>query len=171
MAKTTFRDLFRKCTYGDLGGITGGLLFGPIMAIWGILPLVAKLIGQQEEWIGFLVHMGISTLFGWWFGLLAVGLGGASSGMKRATGLGLAWGFLWWILGGLTLMPAFLGMPPQFSNAISTMNLASLLGHLVYGLALGAVYGYLDHVGFMQHREEPAPVAAPPPRLVPPRAR
>ncbi len=158
-----FRELFRKAIYGDLGGITGGLLFGPIMAVGGILPLVAMLIGYHEEWIGFAVHMGISLLFGFWFGLISLFLGKVNSSFGRSTLLGVGYGFAWWILGGLTLMPAFLGMPPQFSNAASTMNLGSLLGHLVYGVALGMVYGYLDRIGFMKGTPgtiEPTPTGA-----------
>lgn len=160
--------LFRRVVYGVLGGLTGGLLFGPIMAISGVLPYVAMLIGQTDEGIGFGVHMGIALLFGSWFGLIFAFVPKIVENMKGSAIWGTVYGFVWWILGGLTLMPAFLGMPPQFSNAGSEGNMWSLLGHLIYGLSLGLVHGYLGRVGFMAGAAEERSAPSPPPkRMVP----
>jgi hypothetical protein len=41
------------------------------------------------------------------------------------------------VLGGLLIMPAWLGMGVFMLNAMAWM---SLLGHLIYGLLLGVVY-------------------------------
>ena len=51
--------------------------------------------------------------------------------------------FVWWILGGLILMPVFLGMPafaPLMMPEMQTVAMGSLMGHLIYGLILGATY-------------------------------
>jgi hypothetical protein len=44
------------------------------------------------------------------------------------------------VLGALLIMPAWMGMPVF---QIGTMQLQSLVGHLVYGVALGAVFQVL----------------------------
>jgi hypothetical protein len=51
--------------------------------------------------------------------------------------LGGGYGWLWWVLGGLTLMPLRLGMGLFVFNADAWRSLA---GHLAYGLVLGAVF-------------------------------
>jgi uncharacterized membrane protein YagU involved in acid resistance len=61
---------------------------------------------------------------------------------RRVTGWGaglasgVAYGALWWVLGPLLLMPAKMGMPLFDVNPGA---LQSLVGHLVFGLVLGAV--------------------------------
>jgi hypothetical protein len=57
--------------------------------------------------------------------------------MASSTGLGLGYGVVWWVLGGLLIMPAWLGMGVFMFNTMAWM---SLLGHLIYGLLLGVVY-------------------------------
>lgn len=42
-----------------------------------------------------------------------------------------------WVLGALVIMPAGMGMPVL---QIGQMQLQSLIGHLVYGVALGVVF-------------------------------
>jgi uncharacterized membrane protein YagU involved in acid resistance len=54
--------------------------------------------------------------------------------------IGLAYGVFWWVLGALTLMPARLGMD---LFAFNTMAWQSLIGHLIYGAILGAVFALL----------------------------
>lgn len=69
------------------------------------------------------------------------------------------YGGIWWILGGLILMPVLLGMPafaPLMMPEMRGVALGSLMGHLMFGLILGGVYVPLARV--MGH---PAPQAAP----------
>jgi uncharacterized membrane protein YagU involved in acid resistance len=54
--------------------------------------------------------------------------------------LGLGYGVVWWVLGALIIMPAQLGMPVFMFNATAWQ---SLMGHLIYGLALGLVFAGL----------------------------
>ena len=56
------------------------------------------------------------------------------SGLRANVGAGLAYGVMWWVLGPLTLMPAFMG-----SEAMP-----SLVGHLVFGAILGVTVRWLD---------------------------
>jgi hypothetical protein len=77
-------------------------------------------------------------MFGWLFG-------GRVHTYASALGWGAAYGFAWWILGGLILMPVFLGMS-AFAPLMPPMQMVamgSLVGHLIYGLILGATYAWL----------------------------
>lgn len=131
------RNLGKKAAYGILGGIVGGLVFGALMAAAGALPLVARLVGSEDPIVGFLVHIGISAFIGATFVGFFQSL---VTGPQRAMLLGTAYGFVWWIVGGLILMPVFLGMPVQLANALTADNIGGLVGHLLYGFALGATY-------------------------------
>src|SRR5262249_3060390 len=57
---------------------------------------------------------------------------------------GVSYGFLWWILGNLTLLPLLLGAAPHWSAATLAASFPSLVGHLAYGAVLGLVYQRLE---------------------------
>ena len=64
-------------------------------------------------------------------------------GYGSGLGWGAAYGFGWWILGGLILMPVLLGMPafaPLMMPEMQPVAMGSLAGHLIYGLILGGGY-------------------------------
>jgi uncharacterized membrane protein YagU involved in acid resistance len=110
------------------------------MTAIGALPKVANLVGSNSPAVGFLVHLTISIIIGSSFGLL----------FKRQAysyGAGMSWGvlygLLWWFLGALTMFPALLRQPVDWSLGTATANYASLIGHLLYGLGLGLFYQYL----------------------------
>lgn len=67
--------------------------------------------------------------------------------MVPAAALGLVYGAVWWVLGGLVLMPAKIGMPLFM---VDEMAWKSLAGHLVYGLLLGLAYSGVHQ---MMHRD------------------
>ena len=86
--------------YGVYGGLAGGVVFGALMAMMGMLPMIGNMVGSPSAWTGFFVHLMISaTIDGGFAVLLDV------SGLRGGVGSGLAYGFAWWILGPLTLMP------------------------------------------------------------------
>src|SRR4029453_8413932 len=59
-------------------------------------------------------------------------------------GWGICWGFLWWFLGALTLLPIWTGGTPQWTAAAAAAAFPSLIGHICYGAALGAVFYTLE---------------------------
>jgi hypothetical protein len=122
---------------GIVGGLVGGLAFGVLMQITGVIPTVAMLVGSKAVAIGWLVHLAISAFIGATFAML---FRRYATTVARSTAVGLGYGAVWWVLGALLLMPARLGMEPF---AINTMAWWSLLGHLIYGLLLGAVYAFV----------------------------
>ncbi|GGM18043.1 hypothetical protein [Deinococcus aerophilus] len=125
---------------GVLGGLAGGLVFGMMMALMGMLPMIAGLVGSSSALVGFLVHLVISALIGLGF---AVVLGGRVHSYSSGAVLGTLYGALWWVLGPLLLMPLMMGMGPQFASALSSPNLMSLLGHLIFGVLLGTTFAAL----------------------------
>ncbi|MBT2521485.1 hypothetical protein J7E80_10950 [Arthrobacter sp. ISL-28] len=103
------------------------------MAMMGMLPMVASLVGLNSAGAGFGVHMVISVLIG--LGL-TVHFAGLLSSYGKGALVGLAYGAFWWILGPLVIMPAILGMPML---TVDVMAGLSLLGHLAYGAILAVV--------------------------------
>ena len=125
---------------GALAGLAGGLVFGIIMVISNMLPTVGMLVGQDSAIIGFVVHIMISAAIGIGFGAI---MGRNTAERPVATiVIGIAYGFFWWILGGLTLMPLLLGMPGNVL-VVGQMQIDSLIGHLLYGLTVGVVINWL----------------------------
>ncbi|MFC4078305.1 DUF6789 family protein [Salinithrix halophila] len=117
---------------GILGSLTGGIVFGIMMAMMGMLPMIAGMVGSQSSVVGFAVHMMISFIFGLAFTLFASLFKGS------ALISGLIFGFGLWVLFPFILMPMMMGMPPFPMNMDSMM---SMMGHLIYGLITGTVYG------------------------------
>lgn len=112
-------------------GIVGGLVFGALMAMMDMLPMIASLVGSTSAGVGFGVHLVISVLTG--LGLMVL-LGHTLSSYGRGAIGGLLYGALWWVLGPLLIMPLMMGMPVFTLDAPA---LWSLMGHLIYGLILG----------------------------------
>ncbi|MGH2583291.1 MAG: hypothetical protein ACRDJE_00075 [Dehalococcoidia bacterium] len=126
---------------GAAAGIVGGLLFTLVMVQVGFLPTVASLIGAGSEAAGFLVHLVISFLIGAAYGLL---FRRQSLDTGSALGWGVSYGFVWWLLGPLTLLPLLLGEPPEWTAAVAASLFASLIGHLTYGAGLGLTFYWLE---------------------------
>jgi xanthosine utilization system XapX-like protein len=133
-----------------VAGLVAGVVFGVMMNMMtaptpagGQMPVIAmvgQIVGSPTVAVGWLYHLFnsavIGAIFGW---LVAPRVRGYSSGV----GWGTAYGFGWWILGGLILMPVMLGMPPFAPLMMAEMQIVaagSLIGHLIYGLILGSLY-------------------------------
>lgn len=142
MATTTVRpqtDSMSKIAAGVIAGLAGGIVFGMMMAMMGMLPMVAGLVGSSSALIGFLVHMVISAAIGVFFAVL---FGGQSSTVQGGAFWGFVNGVIWWILGPLVIMPIMMGMGLQFHAMFTGPMLMSLLGHLIYGVVAGVVYAW-----------------------------
>ena len=133
-----------KISLGAVAGLFGGLAFGMVMGVMGMLPMVAQLVGSSSAAVGFLVHLVNSAIIGGAFGFF---FGERSRTATSGLGFGLAYGLLWWFLGPLTLMPVFLGMGVKWSIAGIGMALPSLWGHLLYGAITGWVFWRFRTIG------------------------
>ena len=132
----------KELKWGAYGGVAGGLIFGAMMGMMGMLPMIGSMVGQPTAAVGFVVHMVNSVIIGAGF---AIVFGRFVSGTPSGIGVGLAYGGAWWILGPLTLMPLFMGMGVNWNAAAAAAMLPSLVGHLVYGSVLGLAYAWLRH--------------------------
>ncbi|HTI20338.1 MAG TPA: hypothetical protein VL652_05055 [Kutzneria sp.] len=131
----------RALGYGALSGLAGGLVFTVVMVAVGEFPLVAQMIGSHSAVAGFVVHMVIAQILGISYAIL---FRRRSFDLTSGIGWGLSYGFFWWTLGNLTLLPLFTGAPVDWSAAGIAAGFPSLVGHLAYGAALGAVYHRLE---------------------------
>jgi hypothetical protein len=127
--------------YGQLAGIVGGVLFTLVTIQAGMLRGTAQLLGMQSAGAGLVIHLIVAMIIGSSYGVLFE---------RRETRLGssiawsLSYGFFWWLLGSLTLFPAFLRLPVDWSNDAVSAGYVSLVGHLLYGLALGVLFQVLS---------------------------
>jgi hypothetical protein len=138
--ETRASPLAQRLLWGAVAGLAGGVVFGALMGMMGMLPMVAGLVGSTSPVVGAVVHMVISAIIGAGFGLVAGGMG-ASYGPAAVAGL--VYGAAWWVLGPLLIMPSLMGMGPQLGTALAPPMLMSLLGHLLYGLVTGVAYAFL----------------------------
>ncbi|MBU3063908.1 hypothetical protein KO481_20545 [Nocardia sp. NEAU-G5] len=127
--------------HGILAGLVGGVVFTGVMVAIGFLPRVAALLGSGSAGVGIVVHLIISVIIGIGY---AVWFRGRSFDPASGLGWGVSYGFLWWVLGYLTLLPLLLGHAPVWSPDSLAAGFPSLVGHLGYGAALGLVYQRLE---------------------------
>ncbi len=137
----------KALTAGGLAGVVGGWAYGRWMEQVNYFPLIAGLVSSSSREVGITLHFAIAVIIGVSFGLLF---------QREIRGLGssLCWGFayglFWWFLGPLTLFPLLLRHPVDWSFAHAASLFGALVGHVIYGLLVGFIYGALDRlwVGF-----------------------
>lgn len=125
----------RIAVSGALAGLAGGVAFGVLMWLNGMLTAVGMLIRQPTLLAGVLVHMAISALFGILYGVIVSQTPG---GRVNESILGIVYGLFWWAVGGLILMPMLLGQS-QMILMIGPIQWISFAGHLLYGLITAIV--------------------------------
>lgn len=138
---------------GIVAGLVGGVAFGIMMQMMSaptpegeqmpMMAMVAKVARSDSMAVGWVYHLFNSAVIGAVFGWL---LGARSQRFRPALRWGAAYGFVWWILGALILMPLFLGMQPLAPLLMEPMRpvaMGSLAGHLVYGVILGGGFAML----------------------------
>lgn len=144
VAHPTTSGLMSRAGSGALAGVVGGIVFGMLMAMMGMLPMVGMLVGVENAFVGFLVHLVNSALIGALFGVLAYGITGK---LGPVLGAGMVYGVIWWVLGALLIMPLWLSVTadPMMKDMVFVIERdqwLSLMGHVIFGLVTAAVlYG------------------------------
>jgi uncharacterized membrane protein YagU involved in acid resistance len=121
---------------GLVAGLGGGMVFGMLMALMGMLPMVAGLVKSDSPVVGFMVHMGISAFIGLVYGLFA---GRLPTSWIAVAIAGAVYGMIWWVLGALISMPILLGMS-QMVFVIEQPQIMSLMGHVIYGVVTALLF-------------------------------
>lgn len=136
VSSTQNRSLTSSILNGAIAGLGGGLIFGMLMALMGMLPMVGMLVGSESAVVGFIVHMAISAFIGAVYGLVAIRLP-QTTGV--AIGAGAVNGVVWWVLGALIMMPLMLGMGDMVLK-IGGDQWMSLMGHLIFGVVTALIF-------------------------------
>jgi hypothetical protein len=90
--RTGKRSLVSSIVTGAIAGLAGGAVFGMMMALMGMLPMVAMLVGSERAVVGFIVHMAISAFIGAVYGVAASRL---PQSIGVAIGAGAVNGVIW----------------------------------------------------------------------------
>lgn len=93
--------------FGIIAGLSGGLIFGILMAVTSMLPMVGLLVGQENSVVGFIVYMTISAFFGAVVGFIAARF---FQGWTQMLIAGVFYGIIVWVVGTPITMPLMMGM-------------------------------------------------------------
>lgn len=143
---------------GIVAGLIGGLVFGMMMSMMSaptpdggsmnMMAMVGMIVHSPTLAVGWLYHLFNSAVIGAIFGWL---LGSRTTRYEAGLVWGALYGMIWWVLGGLILMPVLLGLPAFAPLTMMPMiAMASLMGHVIFGLVLGAAFVWLMHRGMQQ---------------------
>jgi hypothetical protein len=135
----------RAWTSATVGGIAGGVVFGVLMQTTGALPGVASLYGLEGLTWAWVAHLFHSIVFGLVFGGIVTGtnLRRYADSVTASTGLGAGYGVALWFVAAAVAMPLWMGAIGMDAPAIPNLDPMSLVGHVVYGVVLGAVFAAL----------------------------
>ena len=98
----------------------------------GMLGMVGGMIGSDSALIGFILHIIISAVIGGLYTGLFMQYVDLGNPLMNIVVGGLIYGVIWWILGGLIIMPAIAGGDLLQID----LNSPSLFGHIMFGHAL-----------------------------------
>jgi len=127
---------------GTVAGLVGGGVFGVQMAVGGMLPMIAGMIGSEDVVIGFILHMLISAFIGGTYGFIASRI---PNQLLVQVVAGSIYGIVWWVLGALLIMPLVMGMT-EMVFVVGEMQLMSLVGHIIFGIIMSVSFIVLrDH--------------------------
>lgn len=104
---------------------------------------IPALWGLQGGTVGWVIHMANSAVFGVVFAALLTvpGLRRYADSVPTSAGLGAVYGVVLWIVAAGFVMPIWLsavGFP--MAPPIPNFDPMSMVGHVVFGVILGAVY-------------------------------
>jgi hypothetical protein len=134
-------------TSAVLAGVGGGIAMGlMIQFVMGIMPVIGALYGVPGLAAGWVAHLVHSVVFALVFAAVVSRppLSEYAESTASAAGLGLAYGVVLWLVAAAVVMPIWMGLVGLPSPGVPNLNPQSLVGHLVYGVLLGGLYGGLS---------------------------
>lgn len=125
-----------------VGGLAGGLAFGVMLHLLGMMPVIGALYGMESAAAGWVAHLFHSVVFG----LVYAGVVGtprfAEYGRRESTGAvaGAVYGAIIWFVAAGFVMPIWMSVLGVAAPPVPNLDPMSLVGHLVYGVILGVVF-------------------------------
>jgi hypothetical protein len=133
----------RALVGGGIAGVAGGWAFGKWMEQVGFFPLIAGIVNSDSRMVGVMLHFAIAIVIGASFGAL---FQREIRGLGSSIAFGAAYGLLWWFIGPLTALALLTHHHVDWSATNARMLFGSLVGHVVYGVIVGLIYGVIDRV-------------------------
>jgi len=133
---------------GAGGGLLAGLLFGVLLQFGlGRMVTVGALLtlGEPSLTAGWAFHTVNSAVFGGLYALLTLWRRVRPLATTPASGaaLGAGYGTLLWLVNIGFVWPLWLGAVGYTAPPIPNLAVLPLVGHLLYGVGLGAMFGTL----------------------------
>lgn len=140
MARATHMN---KWVVSGLTGVTAGIIFGFFIQSLNLFPLIGSIVGFESVIGGVIVHLIASAVFGILYAALLSfqPLQQYASRITTGAGIGFVYGLLLWIIVTSIAFPVLLNVTQGLTQPVPDFNLQLLVGHLVYGLVLGGIYG------------------------------
>lgn len=125
-------------------GIIAAIVFGVLAML--MMPEMMGMIGamygmEGNVIVGWLAHLFHGAVFGLIYAAIASmeRFEDLASRVSHGAGLGAVYGVVVWMVAAAIVMPIWLGMTAMVPN----FDPISLVGHIVYGVVLGAAYPLL----------------------------
>lgn len=132
-----------RWTSAAIAGLAAGIVMGLLIQfVMGIMPVIGALYGFPSLTAGWIAHLFHSVVFALVYAAV-VGqppLSGYAARITSGAGLGAVYGFALWLVAAVVVMPLWLSVVGLPSPGVPNINVQSLVGHLVYGVLLGALY-------------------------------
>jgi uncharacterized membrane protein YagU involved in acid resistance len=142
---TTAQTTDNAWQYGVVAGVIAGVVMGALMVMQMrpvlevAIPSMYFLSGGAA---GFTIHVAHGAVLGVAFAAIASTQPELTT-VKSLT-LGVGYGVVLWVVLAVLVMPVWLSAVGSPANPpLPNVNVTSLVGHVVYGAVLGAVYGGL----------------------------
>ncbi len=132
----------RTWTSAALGGLAGGLVFGLLLQSLGMMPVIGSLYGVESVAVGWVAHLLHSLVFALVFAAAVVRTDYRDAGPAPMAALGAGYGVVLWLVAAAIAMPLWMSAVGLAAPAIPNLDVNSLVGHLVYGALLGAVFAF-----------------------------
>jgi signal transduction histidine kinase/uncharacterized membrane protein YagU involved in acid resistance len=122
--------------------LVAGVVMGvPMQALSGSVPVIGALYGVQNVLVGWLTHGFHSVVFGLVYAALVQTAPDHLSDRVRYYGVALGWSLALWLVAAGFIMPVWLSLV-GIEVSLPNLSAVALLGHLLWGGSLAALYRY-----------------------------
>jgi len=126
------------------GGLVAGVGMGLVMHfVMGAMPLVGALVGQPTVLAGWTLHLVISVLFALVLAAVVARTSFREYGLLGMIGLGAIYGIVLEVVAAGFVLPLWANAVGAGPLPVPFLVPIGFLTHVLYGVLLGAVFGYV----------------------------